>query len=364
MQGLSAAVLPLSIGVLRQTLPEDRVPIGVGLMTTSQGFGAALGLVLGGVIVDHINWQWLFGASAILLAISTLLVMQFVPSRPGTPTRKPIDWIEGLLPVPGIAAILFAINASKEAGWLSGQVLGLLGLGLLILLFWGRRSLAALEPFIDLRLFAIRNFAVANGISILLGMGTMQIVYVFSSYMQSPGWTMVGLGLSATVAGVSKLPSNFLSFFAGPLSGVMTQRLGDRITVMIGAGMAAVGWLIAMSMPDTLVGVVLILCVISFGTTILQAAIPNVVVASVPESRTSEAIGSMSVVRGIASALGAQMIALLLASTTIAAPMGGARFPDEAAYVLTMAVMAVLTLAGALCAFLFRPVPRAAIAAE
>ncbi len=244
LQGLSAAVLPLSIGVLRQSLPEDRVPVGVGLMTTSQGMGAALGLVLGGVIVDNLNWQWLFGASAILLAISVLLVLRWVPARPGTPTSQPIDWVEGLLPVPGIAAILFAINASKEAGWLSVQVLGLLGLGLLIMLFWGRRSLASSEPFIDLRLFTIRNFAVANGLSVLLGMGTMQIIYVFSSYMQSPAWTMVGLGLSATIAGLAKLPSNFLSFFAGPLSGVMTQRLGDRITVMIGASMAAVGWLV------------------------------------------------------------------------------------------------------------------------
>lgn len=362
LQGLSAAVLPLSVGAVREALPDDKVPMAVGILTTAQGAGAALGLVLGGALIDNFPWHSLFIASAILLALSMVAVHFLVPARPGTPTHEPIDWLEGLLPVPGIAALLLSTTLSKQFGWLSPQVLGLIGFGLLIMLWWGRRSLRSREPFIDLRLFKGRNFAVANIISVLLGMGTMQIVYVFSAYMQSPGWTMVGLGLTATIAGLAKLPSNFLSFFAGPLSGLMTQRMGDRITVMAGAMLAASGWLIALTLPGQLIQIVMLLCVISFGTTILQAAIPNVVVASVPESRTSEAMGSMSVVRGIASAIGAQVIALLLASNTMASPDGGAQFPTADAYRLTMAVMAGLTIAGALMALLLRgrPAPQAA----
>lgn len=358
LQGLSAAVLPLSVGAVREALPDDKVPMAVGILTTAQGAGAALGLVLGGALIDNFPWHSLFIASAILLALSMVAVHFLVPAKPGTPTHEPIDWLEGLLPVPGIAALLLSTTLSKQFGWLSPQVLGLIGFGLLIMLWWGRRSLRSREPFIDLRLFKGRNFAVANIISVLLGMGTMQIVYVFSAYMQSPGWTMVGLGLTATIAGLAKLPSNFLSFFAGPLSGLMTQRLGDRITVMAGAMLAASGWLIALALPGHLIQIVLLLCVISFGTTILQAAIPNVVVASVPESRTSEAMGSMSVVRGIAAAIGAQVIALLLASNTMASPDGGAQFPTADAYRLTMAVMAGLTIAGALIALLLRGRPK------
>lgn len=354
LQGLSAAVLPLSIGVLREALPAGKVPLAVGLMTTSQGVGAASGLVLGGVIVDQLNWHWLFGASAILLAVSIVAVVLLVPFRPGTPTRRPIDWIEGMLPVPAISAILFGISAAKSYGFVSGQSLGLIVVGLLLMVWWAMRSLRSAEPFIDLRLFTERNFAVSNAMQILLGMGTMQILYVFSNYMQSPAWTMVGLGLTATVAGLAKLPSNGLSFFAGPLSGWMTTRIGDRWTVMSGAALATLGWVAALVLPDTLTKVIAILCIISFGTTILQAAIPNVVVASVPENRTSEAIGTMSVVRGIAAAVGAQMIALLLASQTIAAPDGGAQFPTGDAYRLTMAVMAALTFGGVLCALLLR----------
>jgi MFS family permease len=243
---------------------------------------------------------------------------------------------------------------TKEAGWLAPRVLAMFAVCVVLFGLWARRSLRAEEPFVDLRLFRERNFAVANLITILLGMGTMQIVYVFSAYMQSPAWTAVGLGLSATVAGLAKLPSNFLSFFAGPFAGWLIQRLGNRTTVAAGALLAASGWFAALLLPDVLGLVIVLLCVISFGTTILQAAIPNIVVASVPQNRTSEAMGSMQVVRGIAAAVGAQIIAMLLASRTVASPDGGAQFPAPSSYVLTMAVMAGLTLAGAACAALLR----------
>ena len=367
LQGLSAAVLPLSIGVAREALAAERVPTGIGILTSGSAAGAAAGLVLGGVIVDHLNWHWLFVASAVLIALSMLAVAALIPTMPGSPPRHRIDWLEGLLPVPGLAALLFALDMTKRYGWLSPQVWGLLAVGLAIMLLWARRSLASEEPFIDLRLFRQHNFAVINLSVVLMGMSTMQIIYVFSAYLQSPGWTAVGLGLTATAAGLAKLPSNLGSLFAGPLAGKVTQRFGYRPTLMAGAGLAAAGWLAAMLLPGQLGAMIALLCVISFGTTILQATVPNVIVDAVPMSRTSEAIGSMSVVRGIAATLGAQMIAMLLASSTMAAPgvvgTGGAHFPTAEAYRLTMAVIATLTIAAGAMALLLRGAGRPVAAA-
>ena len=90
LQGLSVAVIPLSIGIIRESLPKDRVPVAVGLMTTGSGVGVAIGLVLGGAIVDNLNWHWLFAVSALFLAISYLSVVAWIPLRPGNPPKQPI----------------------------------------------------------------------------------------------------------------------------------------------------------------------------------------------------------------------------------------------------------------------------------
>ena len=327
LQGFGSAVLPLSIGVLRENLPEERMPISVGLMTTASGAGVVLGLFLGGAIIDNLDWHWLFAASAVLLAIAYGVVQLMVPAREGTPTRHRIDWIEGLLPAPTIMLLLLGLSFTRTFGWLDLRVGALLAGGLMLLAYWVKRALASPEPFIDLRQLAKRNVAAGNLLAALLALGTANVVLIFSTYIQSPAWTGIGLGLTATMYAAVKLPSNIVSFFAGPISGWLVQRRGSRTPVVIGGLLSGTGWLVAMGMPSTPVQASLLICWISFGTTLLNAAIPNIIVAAVPPDRTSEAIGAMSVMRGFFTAIGAQIVGLMLATGTLAAPDGKSHFP-------------------------------------
>jgi MFS family permease len=352
LQGVASAAIPISIGILRENLPEERLPVAVGLMTTAQGMGVAVGLVLGGVIVDNLNWHWLFLISGIMLAAAYIAIRLLVPARPGTPPSVKIDWLEGLLPAPAIGAVLLGLSLSKTYGWLDPRCYGLIVAGAALMAVWSMRSLKAREPFINLRLLGDRNIAMANVAAVLLGLGSGQIVFVFSTYMQAPAWTMAGLGFSATLAGFAKLPSNMLSFLAGPLSGWMSQKYNIRLPILLGGMLAAAGWLVGMSLPNTLIQMIALLCLISFGTTMLNAALPIVVVGAAPADRTSEAVGAMSVIRGMCGAVGAQLIAVALASDTVTAPGGGGAFPSPAAYHLTMAVIAVLSIAAGLVSLL------------
>ena len=91
LQGFALAAIPLSIGILRESLPEKRLPVAVGLMTTAQGMGIAVGLVIGGVIIDNLPWHWLFAFSGALLMVSYLAVRLMVPATPGIPPLEKID---------------------------------------------------------------------------------------------------------------------------------------------------------------------------------------------------------------------------------------------------------------------------------
>ncbi|MBM3594777.1 MAG: MFS transporter [Alphaproteobacteria bacterium] len=354
LQGCATALIPLSIGILRETLPKERVPVAIGLMTTGMGMGTATGLVLGGWIIDNFPWHTLFAVSAAMLTVAWIVIKLLIPGNKGVPQRTPIDWVEGLLPVPGITAVLLGISFSKDMGWLNGTVIGLMVLGFVIIALWARRSFAAEEPFINLRLLASRNVSLAILIAVLLSLGTMQITLVFSAYAQNPLWTAAGLGVSATVAGLLKLPSNVLSFFAGPFSGWLQQKRGIRLPILSAGLIGTAGWVAALAFPTSAMQVIVLLCVISFGTTMLNAAIPNVIVASVPEERTSEAIGALSVLRGMAQSIGSQVIAVMLSVGALLTPEGGARIPSPTGFTITMATIAGLTLAAALVSFLLR----------
>jgi MFS family permease len=127
---------------------------------------------------------------------------------------------------------------------------------------------------------------------------------------------------------------------------------------MTGILLTAIGWFASMGMPQSLGAVIVLLCVITFGSSVLNAAIYLVLVDSVPTQRTGEAIGMTSVFRGIATAIGAQVVSILLASDTVIAP-SGARLTAAAGYHLGMAWIGGVSLLGAILALLLRPVAKA-----
>lgn len=351
IQALCAAALPLAIGLVRATLPPDKVPSGVGMITSGAAGGAAGGLVLGGVIVDNLDWRWIFAASFILLVLSWVAVRACIPEQPRRALPVRVNWFEGLLPIPGIVAILLVISYAPRLGFTDGRVLALLGGGAVILAAWVRTTLRSPEPFVNLRLLAVRQVAVANVISVLTALGTMQIILVFSTYMQAPRWTMAGLGLSATLAGMAKLPSNVLSLFAGPFSGWLSHRAGNRAALVAGAALVSAGWCAALTLPETLPAMIVLICAISFGTTMLFAAIPNSIVAAVPEERVSEMIGSMIVIRGLFMSIGAQIVLVLLATQTVS--HGTAVFPSQTGFRIAIAWILALSAAAALAGLFF-----------
>ncbi len=354
MQGIIGAMLPLGIGVVREALREDKVPLGVGVIVTASSVGSAAGLIVGGTIVDNFDWHWLFAAGAIMLTVSLVAVWLFVPVTKGADPEHPIDWIDGLMPVSGITSLVLAISLSKAMGWSDPRVLALLAAGLAILASWAWRNLHASYPLINLRLLAERNVAIAIIISVFMSLGTYHVMLLFAPLMQAPTWTVVGLGMSATMAGFIKLPSNLLAFTAGPVAGWIASRYTNRAALIIGSCFGIAGWGLTALMPDSVIELVLLLCLISYGTTMLLTGCLNLVAASVPPASTSEAIASLAVVRTMFMAIGSQVIAVILSAQTITEPGGTAQFPGPGAYQITTTWITMTVVAGLVAALFVR----------
>lgn len=350
LQGVTATILPLVIGLVRENLPAERVPTGIGLMISGASIGTAAGLILGGVIVDFASWHGIFLASAAFCLLSLMLIRLLVPSSPQATLRAPVDWWSGILFAPGITLVLLYLTGGKAWGWSDPLALSMLLSGAALCIWWWRRALTSANPLIDVRTLSNRSIAVVCAASVLVAMGTLQITVFFSLLVQAPVWTGLGLGLTATAAGLVKLPSNITSVLAGPFSGWLTGRGGGRTAMVLGGLITTFGWAIVL-MDTSSVGIVVTeLIIISFGTTMLFAVAPTIIAAEAPPERTSEVTGMLGVIRALFMGVGSQLVTTMLALDSVS--RGAETYPSPHAYQWAVTMIVVLTAAATLVASL------------
>ncbi|MDP3674952.1 MAG: MFS transporter [Novosphingobium sp.] len=348
IQGATGAILPLCIGLVRENVSSERTPVTIGLMISGASLGTATGLVLGGFIVDTWSWHGVFFASAAFCATALAAVALLVPRSPRAAPAGPTDWLSGLLFAPGVTLVLLYITIGPRWGWLHPGALAALVGGVTLTTWWWRQSLRSATPLISVRAFSDRTVAVGGAVTALVAMSTLQITVFFSLLLQAPKWTAAGLGLSATVAGLAKLPSNISSTFAAPLGGWLAGRGGGRVAMIVGGLLTASGWGLVLIDASSVAIVVAELVVISFGATMLFAVAPTIIAQASPPDRVSEIAGLVTVIRQLFLGIGAQLVTTLLAVETVA--RGAERYPSPFAYQLTVAaIIAVSLLATLLC---------------
>jgi MFS family permease len=349
LQGVTATILPLVIGLVRENLPSDRVPSGIGLMISGASIGTAAGLVLGGLIVDLANWHAIFLASAAFCLVSLMLVRALVPPSSRAELRSPVDWWSGILFAPGVILVLLYLTSGKAWGWSNPVALAMLAGGVALCLLWWRRALSSANPLIDVRFLSNRSIAVVCAASVLVAMGTLQITVFFSLLLQAPLWTGLGLGLTATAAGLVKLPSNLTSVLAGPLSGWLTGRGGGRIAMVAGGLVTTLGWVMVLIDTSSVPVIIAELIVISFGTTMLFTVAPAIIAAEAPPERTSEVTGMLGVIRALFMGVGSQLVTTALALESVT--RGAESYPSAQAYQMALLLIVALTLAATIVSF-------------
>src|SRR5712691_3272736 len=136
ISGAGAAVFPLSFGIIRDEFPREKVGVAIGLVSAVFGIGGGFGIVLSGVIVDHVSWRFLFIVGAVGIGAALVLVHRFIPESPiKTPSR--VDHLGATLMSGGLIAMLVALTEGEQWGWTSGRTLGLGAAAVVLLVAWG-----------------------------------------------------------------------------------------------------------------------------------------------------------------------------------------------------------------------------------
>jgi EmrB/QacA subfamily drug resistance transporter len=346
VQGAGGGIFPLAFGIIRDEFPRDRVASGIGLISAILGIGAGAGIVLAGVIVDHLSYHWLFWFPLIAVVIAAVATVLFVPESPvKAPAR--ISWGAAALLSVGLAAVLLAVSQAVSWGWGSARTLGLTAGGLAVLVLWVRMELASAEPLVDMRMMRLRGVWTTNLVGFLLGFGMYASFILLPQLVELPKSTGVGFGASVTGAGLFMLPSTVAMLVVGSLAGRFERRFGSKPPLVAGVIFVAVSYVLLAVAHGVPADIYIASTLLGIGIGLAFAAMANLIVIAVPPDQTGVATGMNTVMRTVGGALGSQIIASILTANVVAGTVLTTDHGFTVAFWLAAAVLALSVLAAA-----------------
>lgn len=345
MQGAAGAIMPLSIGIVRDELPRERVGVIVGLLSALFGIGAGVGIVAAGPIVDHLSWHWLFWLPLALIAIAMLGVIFGVPESPVRTPGK-LDVTGAAILSVSLVSLLLAISKGREWGWADPLTVGLLAVGVVTLVAFVLFELRAKEPLINMRLLAIRGVWATNLVGLAFGFAMFGTFLLIPVLLQLPTQTGYGFGKTVTEAGFFLLPTTLTMLIFGPLSGLLDRRFGPKLPMFLGAVFVVAAFALPAVAHGELWQIVVSGLFTGAGIGLAFAAMSNAIIETVPASHTGEATGVNAIVRTVGGSIGTAVVAAVVASNTDARGL-----PSDHAFTegfLVCALVAVIAVVAAL----------------
>jgi MFS family permease len=317
VQGVGGGIFPLCFAIIRDEFPRERVGRSIGLLSAVAGIGGGLGLVLGGVLVDHASYHWIFWLGAAMGLGAALATELLVPESPiRTPAR--LDLRGAVVLAVGLVLPLIAISQAHDVGWGSARTLVLIGSGLVVLAAFVALERRTPEPLADISALAKPPVLITNLATLLVGFGMFGSFILIPTLAEAPTSTGYGFGVDATRAGLLLLPGSLAMLALGPLSGILGSRVGNKVPLAIGSFLTAAGLALLAVAHGSQAEVVAFSLVMSAGIGLAFAAMPNLIIEAVPAHQTGEATGLNALVRSVGSSLGSQVSATILAASAVA----------------------------------------------
>jgi MFS family permease len=350
MQGLGFALMPLTMAVARDSLRASQSASAIALLSIAATAGIGLGFPLTGLIDETLGLHACFWVGAVMAGGALLLNAVVLPSSRHL-HRRPLDVVGALLIGSGLLALLIAVTEGSSWGWTSAKELILLAAAAVLLAAWAFRELAARHPLVDLRLLHHRSVAVTNVTAFLIAMGMYMFLPLLANYVQTPPSAGYGFGASVLITGFMLVPFSVLSTSMSGVARKLQHRLPPERMVPAGALLMALATILFLSTSGALWEAFVATGLVGIGVGLSFAAMPGLILRSVPGEETGSALGFYQVVRTVGFALGSGVSASILAAYTLS----GHLLPDRSGFTVAMIVSAgICVLAAVVSASLAR----------
>jgi EmrB/QacA subfamily drug resistance transporter len=323
VQGLGGAVVSavaLSLMMTLFTEPAERAK-AMGIFGFVASGGGSIGVLLGGVLTDVLDWHWIFLVNVPVGILVVVLTVVVIPGARVETSALRLDVAGALTVTAALMIAVYAIVNGNEVGWLTGRTLGLLGAAAVLLATFLGIEARVRSPLVPLGLFRLRNIAVSNVVGVLWA-GSM-----FAWFFLSALYLQLVLGYSPLEVGLAFLPGNLvMGALSIGLSAKLVMRFGIRPPLAVGLLFAALGLLLFARAPvdgNFVVDVLPSMILLGLGA---GMAFNPVLLAAMSDVKPTEAGLASGVVNTsfmMGGALGLAVLASLAASRTDTLLAGG-----------------------------------------
>jgi EmrB/QacA subfamily drug resistance transporter len=300
IQGFGAALLiPCSLALIGASFDEVERGKAIGTWAGFSAISAAVGPILGGWIVDHFSWRWIFLINPLLALPAISIAFKHVPESVDPLSRGRVDWSGSLLALLGLAGISFGLILAPDTGWTDPRVLAPFASGLMLIGAFLRIERRSEAPMLPLSLFRSRTFSAVNLLTLLL-YAALAVAFFFLPF------ALIQVhGYSAVLAGAAFLPFTVIMALLSRWSGELVDRLGARLPLVAGPTITALGFaLLAFTVRDGAYWAFLAtLSLLGLGMAISVAPLTATVINAVPMHQTGVASGINNAAASLASLL-------------------------------------------------------------
>ena len=325
-QGLGAAVIsPSALSIVTTTFSDGAERNkALGAWGAVAGAGGAAGVLLGGVLTDSLGWEWVLWVNVPVALIVAAFAPRLIAESRSESAARHFDAAGAVTVTAGLSVLVYALVDAADAGWGSGQTLGLLALSVALIGVFAAIELRSDAPLVPFRIFRLRTLTGANVVGLLVGASLFSMFFFITLYMQQV------LGYSAIKAGLSYLPLAVSISLAAGIASQLVTRIGFKLVLAAGMLLIAIAllWFSQVSVDGSYTADILgpsLLAAAGLGFAFVTTTIAAV--SGVREQESGLASGLINTSQQIGGALGLAVLATVANSRTadIVASSGGGR---------------------------------------
>ena len=303
--------MPLMQVVMLSIFPANQRGAAMGLGGLVIGLAPAIGPTLSGFIIDNSSWRQLFGM--IIPIVIIVLILAFFFMRPVIKTRRTkLDVLSLIESTLGFGAILYGFSSVGDDGWGSMKVIGSIVVGVIFILLFGYRQLHMDTPFLELRVFTEKKFAIAAALSSVTNMAMVGVEMVLPLYLQ------IVKGMSAFHSGLTLLPGALMIGVMSPITGNAFDKYGPKDLARMGMFLLTAGTIpfLFLTKSTPVLDIVVLYMIRMFGISMVLMPVTTDGMNALPFNLMSHGTAVNNTVRQVFSSMGTAILVSVLTNVT------------------------------------------------